>query len=158
MPTRAITFDCYWTGSRLRTKYVVFCGGYNASTLLSKSTEEYLYMLTLSNRITQYDSWPCLSNYNQTTPSRWFPLPVYRNHTKITCIQRRCSPSRFPVFRTWVFSVNRKSTEYHPSSTDNTQKGYQKSYISIGERIAKKKFQLMQCDCSNNCWLKDDIF
>ena len=103
-----------------------------------KSTEEYLYMLTLSNRITQYDSWPCLSNYNQTTPSRWFPLPVYRNHTKITCIQRRCSPNRFPVFRTWVFSVTRKSTEYHPSSTDKTQKGYQKSYISIGERIAKK--------------------
>lgn len=80
----------------------------------SKSTEEFLNMLTISNRITQHDSRPGFSNYNQTTPSRWLPLPVYRYHTKITWIQRRCSPSRFPVFRTWIFSVNRKSTELTP--------------------------------------------
>ena len=45
------------------------------------------------------------------SPSRWLSLSVCRNHTKMTYVQRRCSLSRFPVFRTWIFSVNRISIE-----------------------------------------------
>ena len=64
------TCDCHWKGMEnwIGAKTVVFCSGYNASTLFSSllRTES----MQLSKQVTNYESWSGFLYYNITTPHR----------------------------------------------------------------------------------------